>query len=484
MISVLSALRNQKTNKVCVWVFEEPTGLYWQKVKPLIQVSYIRKPSFDALNNKSEEFIAAHLKDYFAWIILSTHGGMVLDLDTLSVKDSTHWADSMNSDLIVSLDVNNPGSIAFPYNNAVCMAKSPGSAVVESLKFFASSLMEQDLIWGLTGPILLSVLASQTDKIASPGHTVFCPFGGHEISQIYEENPKLELPYLTEIVHLYAKASPMFEKVDATFVRNSQSLLARTIKEILPENEWNVVDWNEAKYLSQRGQHYAGLFRAIRQFKPSCILEIGTSAGETAIGLIHAAGSISSESAIAYYGIDLFETGNPSTWAEEFSGNYVPPKMDDVHNRLTRETDAEIRLFGINSNDIKPTDFKSKIATPDLIYIDGGHSIATIRHDWSLAREIAGPNTVIVFDDYFPEMPFIGCKVVVDEIDKHDYDVQIQTESDSYAHPFGRLITQLVVVKPNSLKAGCEKIKQFRACRNLQLSGWANEIMKEVRGND
>mgnify|MGYP001243309835 CR=1 FL=1 len=481
MIAVLSAIRCHKATQVWFWFMNEPTGIYWEKIKPLVQIKTFQEPNFPALKNKSDAFKATHLKDYTQWKILNTYGGLFLDLDTISVKDSTHW-ENHEFDLFVSLDVDDPDSIAFPYNNAVVLARS-ASPVAKMMAYYSDALMQQgDITWGTTGPILLSLMSNITHNgiksVMSPAHQVFCPFGGNEISQIYEEKPELELPPKTEVIHLYAKASQMFEKVDTTFVRNSQSLLARTIRENLPESDWDISMWDEQKYLSSRGNHYVGLFEAIKCYQPRTILEIGTSAGDTAIGMIRTAGLKVPENEITYWGIDLFECGSDEVWDEEFTGGYRPPKLDMVYEKIKRETKAKINLLAVNSNNLTSKHLE-EMGVPDLIYIDGGHSVITIQHDWLLAKEIAGPNTVIVFDDYFTEMPFVGCKVVVDAINKDEFDVKLRPELDTYTHPFGRLITGLAIVSR----------KTIDLTGNVEISyapyhEWANAIMKEVRGND
>lgn len=478
MIAVLSAIANQNATKICMWVEKEPTGIYWQRVKPLVKICPFEVPEFAALHNKSAEFVAAHVKDYLTWTILYTCGGLILDLDTISVKDSTHWAEEMPSQLIVSLDVEDPNSIPFPYNSSVVMSAKSLLDIAHSLKYFTTSLMNQEMTWGLSGPILLSILASQNDDIVSPGHTVFCPFGGHEINRIYEDDAELQLPENTEIIHLYAKSSDKFNNITSDFIRNSDSLFARTIRAALPESDWDISDWNEQEYLHSRGRHYAGLFRIIRCHNPVKILEIGTSSGDTAIGMIRTCRKPETGN-IIYWGVDLFEKGTNEVWQEEFTGGYIPPSANDVQNRLKRETDAEIHLMASNSNDLTPTDFALMNGAPDLIYIDGGHSVATTKHDWLLAKELMGPNTVIVFDDYFTEMPFIGSKSVVDAIDRSEFTVHLQPELDTYTHSFGRLITGLAVVFKKSVDL-TDKVDSVSA----PYHEWADKIMKEVRSND
>lgn len=482
MIAVLSAIKCHKADQVRIWVTTEPSGIYWEKVKPLVTVCSFKEPDLPALRNRTEQFKATHVKDYMEWVILAAHGGLFLDLDTLSVKDVTYRGEN-SADLFVSLDVEDATTIPFPYNNAVVIAKAE-SIAAKRMRYFATALMNQsETIWGLTGPILLSIMKEVSSGIASPDHKVFCPFGGNEISKIYEENPKLELSPNTEVIHLYAKASEMFEKVDATFVRNSQSLLARTIRMILPESDWDISMWDEQKYLLSRGQHYAGLFKAVREHKPKTILEIGTSAGDTAIGMIRTAGLLTPENEITYWGIDLFEHGSDEVWDEEFTGGYRPPKLGIVYDKIKQATKAKIKLIAVNSNHLMPKDL-AEIGIPNLIYIDGGHSLATIRHDWMLAEKIAGPSTVIIFDDYFVEMPFIGCKQIVDSISQTSFHVEIMPETDDYAHSFGRLKTQLVVVK-SRLRGLVGPIGSTGENRDTvaaePVKPWATSILENIR---
>jgi hypothetical protein len=57
------------------------------------------------------------------------------------------------------------------------------------------------------------------------------------------------------------------------------------------------------------------------------------------------------------------------------------------------------------------------------------------------------PGTVVFFDDYLPEMPFIGCKFILDEIDKTKYDVEVMPDIDDYPKPWGKLRSQLLAVQ-------------------------------------
>jgi len=403
-----------------------------------------------ALKGKTPTFQFTHAKDFVMWRVLDQVGGIVLDLDTICIKDISDLID--DELMTASLDVEDYKSIPFPFNSAVVMAV-PGTHLTQAIVRFTDGIMNMEGIpWGLTGPIILSTIALENlaRGFKVTPHLVFNPFGGNEISAIYREDVAelvTCLPQETRVVHLYSKVAPIFDEINAEWVRTSVSLLARLIREILPIHEWSMrAPWNEEAYLSARGKHYRGLFEVIKEIVPANIMEIGTSSGQTAIGMIRVAGQFSEEDQIAYYGIDLFESGKPSQWELEFTGGYIPPAKADVEARLRAETAADINLVAFDSKLLHDVPAEERLKM-DLIFIDGGHSLETVASDWEYAKSSMHEKTVVVLDDYFPELPFIGAKTVVDNIDRSVFDVKIMPEIDDYTHSFGRLRTQLVVVR-------------------------------------
>jgi hypothetical protein len=464
MISILTAKKVHNVGRINFWCTSVPTSIYWDKVKNMVEVNKLHAVALPALEGKDANFVAAHLKDYWQWKILNAYGGLYLDLDTISISDATdllNRTDECQSgamahpDLIASLDVEDVKSIAFPYNNAVVLAVKH-SPITQRLAQISEALFNMtNMPWGMSGPILLSMVAGINEPyFQEVPHKVFNPYGGNEILAIYSDHPEHipDLPLETRVVHLYAKASPQFKTIDAKWVQKSTSVLSKVIQSVLSFNGWYVVPgWDETGYLAQRGQHYKGLFDAIRRYHPVNIMEIGTSSGQTAIGMIKVAGKfqLNEESDIQYYGIDLFETGNTKDWEAEFTGGYVPPTKETVKNQLMNETGAKITLVAVDSRLVQKTHYPVVAGWPkmDLIFIDGGHSLETVASDWEYAKSSMHEKTVVVLDDYFPELPFIGAKTVVDNIDRSVFDVKIMPEIDDYTHSFGRLRTQLVVVR-------------------------------------
>jgi Methyltransferase domain len=105
-------------------------------------------------------------------------------------------------------------------------------------------------------------------------------------------------------------------------------------------------------------------------------------------------------------------------------------------------TGADVELICNNSRN-----YINGIEKYDLIYIDGGHSLDTVAADWENAKNMMTPDSVVIFDDYFDEIPWIGCKVLIDGLNRHIYDVTLCDEVDDYQHPFGRLRTRLAIVR-------------------------------------
>lgn len=134
----------------------------------------------------------------------------------------------------------------------------------------------------------------------------------------------------------------------------------------------------------------------LKHEKPDVILEIGTWNGDRAVKMCEAAGAKS------YIGFDLFEEADDLSDQREMN---VKPHftMDDVYQRLDGLNASIIR------GDTKKTlpEFISVFGEDqaDFAFIDGGHSVETIRSDWENVRKLVKPGKYIVFDDFYSDMP-------------------------------------------------------------------------------
>jgi len=141
----------------------------------------------------------------------------------------------------------------------------------------------------------------------------------------------------------------------------------------------------------------------------------------------------------------LFDEITPELINQEFSFSATPSETE-IMDKLKAKTKAKITLFKGNTRSTLQENLKN-LPNMDLIYIDGGHSIETIKNDWKWASQLMKPSSAVFFDDFFPEIPSVGCKFILGEIDKTKYDAEVLPETDTYSKEWGRLTTQLVRVQ-------------------------------------
>ena len=147
---------------------------------------------------------------------------------------------------------------------------------------------------------------------------------------------------------------------------------------------------------------YRYLLELVREKQPQAILEIGTWNGRRALEMLMASPDSK------YYGFDLFEDADAITDAEEknvkphYTLRGVKAYLDGfdvvLHKGNTRETLAKFR---------EPVDF---------VWLDGGHSIETIRSDWENVQRVLVPGAVVLFDDYYTggiDTTKYGCNEIV-----------------------------------------------------------------------
>ena len=181
-------------------------------------------------------------------------------------------------------------------------------------------------------------------------------------------------------------------------------------------------------------------------------MEIGTWTGSRAEQMIEAAKEFNPANQINYYGFDLFEELTLKTFSQEFSKQ--PPRMEEVKKELEK-TGANIYLYKGDSRQTLPEVF-SRLPKMDFIFIDGGHSLETVKNDWRWSSKLLAPQGVIIFDDYWQNRTDAGAKVTVDGIDRNQFSVELLPIIDRFNNPdFGKLVIQFArVTKRNPAKGG------------------------------
>lgn len=151
---------------------------------------------------------------------------------------------------------------------------------------------------------------------------------------------------------------------------------------------------------------YEQLLAAVREKQPRAILEVGTWNGVRAQQMLNLC------PAAKYYGFDLFEDATPATDAEEMN---VKP-----HHYLER---VAMRLEGWDAQLVKGNTRETLAAfnePVDFVWLDGGHSVETIRSDWENIRRVLAPDAWVFFDDYYtgPQIDTarFGCNEIVRDL--------------------------------------------------------------------
>lgn len=193
----------------------------------------------------------------------------------------------------------------------------------------------------------------------------------------------------------------------------------------------------------RRPKRYWQIFWLMARIKPKKIMEIGTWTGDRALTMIKLARHYHRAAEIDYYGFDLFEEMTVERFAEEKSK--WPPARAEAHEKLSA-TGANIHLFQGDTIKTLP-EAASHLPKMDFIFIDGGHSLATVANDWRWASQLMHDQTVLVFDDYWPDRIDAGSKVTVDSIDRVQYRVAILPWADKFEKTiFGPLKIKLAKV--------------------------------------
>ena len=144
------------------------------------------------------------------------------------------------------------------------------------------------------------------------------------------------------------------------------------------------------------------------------IMEIGVADGENARMMVTVAIRNFSPGEVEYYGFDFFEGSS----------------IEQVKRKL-EEIGCGFKLFQGDSVCTLPSVLKV-LPRMDLIFIDGGHSYATVKSDWENSKSLMHDGTGVFFHNY----GFSGVKKLVDSISRREYRVKIIHPSSDYDSAF------------------------------------------------
>lgn len=163
---------------------------------------------------------------------------------------------------------------------------------------------------------------------------------------------------------------------------------------------------------------YDLLMGLCKKINPIVIMEIGTFDGQNSIRLMKSC------SAQFYIGFDLFEEMTEEIYIKEFSKK--PPSRIKVWEDMVKKLAlCNIELYAGNT---KQTLKNYTDPPPDFLWVDGGHSVETIKSDWENLKRIVNKHTVIVFDDYYNsgiDTRKFGCNFLVEDFLKEGYNIEL-----------------------------------------------------------
>tara|TARA_B110000305_G_C19439225_1_gene640820 strand:- start:165 stop:710 length:546 start_codon:yes stop_codon:yes gene_type:complete len=146
--------------------------------------------------------------------------------------------------------------------------------------------------------------------------------------------------------------------------------------------------------------HFRKFQQVMDEVQPRTIAEIGTHDGRTAIQMANYALHISSND-VEYTGYDAFGAITPSeSLNAEINGKGLGSKNEAIR-WLNKAKKRSAGRFNYTLIEGFTSDTLLAPKAYDFIYIDGGHSYETVKHDYTMVKN----SRAIIFDDwYIPEV--------------------------------------------------------------------------------
>ncbi len=204
------------------------------------------------------------------------------------------------------------------------------------------------------------------------------------------------------------------------------------------------------KYLLSSTKRYAFLLFSVYKTKPKSIVEIGVYNGNRAIELIETAKIFNKN--IEYYGFDLFEDFYDSQNLINKELSKFPLSKKNVEKKLKKFTN--VNLLKGNTKKTLPK-FIKKSQNIDFVFIDGGHSVATIKNDWNSIKKIISKNSLVIFDDYYQIKKNIfnnyGCNKIINSLNSKIYKYNKFFIGDIFYDDFLKLKKKIFMISVKKL---------------------------------
>lgn len=154
---------------------------------------------------------------------------------------------------------------------------------------------------------------------------------------------------------------------------------------------------------------YDKLYHLVGKIKPEVILETGTWKGRSARKMLEQSPKSK------YFGFDVFEDATPEFNLQESNGK----KRCEMESTKGFLHGFDVELIKGNTRETLPK-FVERGQKIDFAFIDGGHSVETIKSDFENILKILKPGGTVVFDDYYDgtaiDTKKFGCNEVVKDI--------------------------------------------------------------------
>lgn len=179
---------------------------------------------------------------------------------------------------------------------------------------------------------------------------------------------------------------------------------------------------------------YSQLEDIVLECKPTSIIEIGTHHGHRAYNMCVAA--LEHHEKVHYIGFDLWDDATPETNQREMNGKGAGSERKALEAMKLINLSYPGFTFELHKGDTRTT-LHGKTLIADFVFLDGGHSVETIRGDYEAVKG----SKVVVLDDYYvsgADTTKYGCNDLVKD-QRHELLPKIDR--------FGDLAVQMVVVR-------------------------------------
>lgn len=166
-------------------------------------------------------------------------------------------------------------------------------------------------------------------------------------------------------------------------------------------------------------KRYKQILDVIDQVRPSFIVEVGTWNGARAVEMSERA--LRYSDSVRYVGFDIFQDADDETNKRELNvkKSFHVKEIESLLYRFQSKKGVHRFSFELVQGDTRETMRDWYGTKADLVWLDGGHSVETIRNDYEALKG----SKVILFDDYYtpdqngacPDVSRYGCNRIVCE---------------------------------------------------------------------